>query len=112
MEDHLIKKLEGEAIIRKITLPIMKIDVSPEDLDSPLSFQLFVEKIMESITRTLEEPPRPKYMAEVRFKDALGMPVKFVVDLGERTPYFSKDKVKVRLTLEFYEEDEEAERER
>ncbi|ALU11646.1 hypothetical protein EYM_03335 [Ignicoccus islandicus DSM 13165] len=106
MSERYVATLEGEARIRKLNIPIMRLDITPEDLNSPLSFQILMEKIMESVTKTLEEEPHPQYMAEVSIRDSLGMPVRFVVNLGDKVPYFSKDKVKVRLILEFYEEED------
>ena len=110
MSERFVATVEGEAKIRKLTLPVFKIDITPEDLESPLSFQIIMEKIMDSVSKTLEKEPRPQYVAEVNFRDWLGMPVRFVVNLGEKVPYFSKDKVKARVTIEFYEDEEDLER--
>ncbi|NPA85569.1 MAG: hypothetical protein GXO07_06170 [Crenarchaeota archaeon] len=97
---------EGEAKLGKVVAPTVALTLSPEDLESPLSFQFALTKLMEQLTRALEQPPEPKYMAEVKFKDHMGQPVSIAVDLGKSIPPFSKDKVKARVVVEIYEEDE------
>ncbi len=98
---------DGEARLGKVSVPTFSFTLSPEDLESPLSLQFALSKLMESLTKALEEPPEPKYMAEVKFKDHLGQPVTIAIDLGKSIPPFSKDKVRARIVIELYEEEEE-----
>ena len=99
--------LEGEARIGKINVPVLSFSLSPEDLSSPLAFQMAISKIMENLMNAIEQQNNPRYVAEVRFKDSMGTPISIALDLGESIPPFSKDKVKARVIIELYEEDED-----
>ena len=100
--------LEGTARIGKVMVPPITLSLSPEDLSSPLSFQMALNKLLENIANALEGEIKPRYLAEVKFNDHLGTPITFAIDLGDKLPPFSKDKVKVKITVEFYDtEDEE-----
>jgi hypothetical protein len=99
--------LEGEARIGRVTMPLFTFSLSPEDLSSPLSFQMALNKILEDLTNILEKEPKARYMAEVKFTDAMNVPVTFAVDLGDKLPPFGKDRVKARIIVELYEEDDE-----
>ncbi len=98
--------LEGTARIGKVTLPAISLTLSPEDVSSPLSFQMALNELIEKLMKSLEEGPKSRYMAEVRLRDALGTPVVFAVDLGDKLPPFSKDKVKARIIIEFYDDED------
>jgi len=99
--------LEGEAKIGKINMPMFTFSLSPEDLSSPLALQMALSKIMESLMNAMEKPMNPRYMAEVRFKDSTGNPISVALDLGESLPPFSKDKVKAKIIIELYENEED-----
>ena len=96
---------EGEAKIGYVQLPTVTLSLEPEDLESPLSLQMALSRIMEEISKALESPPEGKYVAEVKFKDHLNKPVFVAVDLGKSLPPFSKNKVKARIIIELYEEE-------
>lgn len=98
---------EGEAKLGKVMAPAVTLSLTPEDFESPLSLQFALTKLMENLSRALEQPPEPKYMAEVRFKDHMGQPVTIAIDLGKSIPPFSKDRVKARVVVELYEDEEE-----
>lgn len=94
----------GEARIQRVMVNLAQIRLSPEDLSNPISFQLALSRVYESVIRALEGGARYSYVAEVKFRDSLGNQVVFAVDLGDRTPPVSSDRVKARITVELYEE--------
>ena len=97
----------GEAKLGRLDVPPMVLELGPDDLASPLSFQMALSKLIDKIMDTLEKPPEPHYYAEVRLRDHLNRPVSIAIDLGKSIPPFSKDKVKARVIIEIYEEEEE-----
>jgi len=104
-----IKKLaifEGEAKIGEIMQGLQAIQLRPEDFSSPVALQMALSRIYEAVLKVLESGPRKRYVAEIRFTDSLGNPVVFAVDLGESPPPFSKDKVKARIIVEIYEDED------
>ncbi|MCE4606618.1 MAG: hypothetical protein F7B59_04705 [Desulfurococcales archaeon] len=96
---------EGEAKIGEVMGGFQAISLSPEDISSPLSFQMALTRIYETLMKSMEEGPKKKYVAEVRFKDDMGNPVVISIDLGDKPPLFSNNKVKARVLVEIYEED-------
>jgi len=96
---------EGEAKIGEIMGGFQAISLSPEDVSSPLSFQMALTRIYETLMKSIEEGPKKKYFAEVKFKDDMGNPVVISIDLGDKPPLFSNNKVKARVLVEIYEED-------
>ena len=109
-EDQEIKKLamfEGEAKVGQVLSGLQTIQLRPEDLASPISLQMALSRIYEAVMKAFEEGMKRRYIAEVRFKDSLGNTVVFAVDLGETPPPFSKDRVKARVVVEIYEEEEQ-----
>jgi hypothetical protein len=96
---------EGEAKIGEVMGGFQAINLSPEDVSSPLSFQMALTRIYETLMKSIEEGPKKKYFAEVRFKDDMGNPVVISIDLGDKPPLFSNRKVKARVLVEIYEED-------
>ncbi|NPA05061.1 MAG: hypothetical protein GXO09_03080 [Crenarchaeota archaeon] len=109
-EEPSVKKVavfEGEARIGSIVSGMQEIRLKPEDFSSPIALQMAISRIYEAVIKAFEQGMQRKYVAEVRFTDSLGNPVVFAIDLGEATPPFSKDKVKARITVELYEEEED-----
>lgn len=104
-----IKIFEGKAKIGEIISGFEQIVLRPEDLSSPISFQMALSRIMNSLMKSLEKGPRRKYVAEVRFGDSMGNTVVFAIDLGENPPLFSRREVKARIVVELYEEDKQLE---
>ncbi|GAB6147768.1 hypothetical protein [Stetteria hydrogenophila] len=101
------KSFEGEARIGKAMKNLATVTLRPEDFSSPIALQMALSRIYESIAKMFESGgPRPTYVAEVRFTDDLGNAVAFAVDLGEAPPPFSKDRVRARIIVELYEEEE------
>jgi hypothetical protein len=109
----LVKKVvefSGEARIGRVEFPVFMINLDDlGEMDTPLSIQFALSKLVDKIMESLEKPPEPKYVAEVRLKDHLNRPVFIAVDLGKSIPPFSKEKVKARVIVEIYEEEEEEE---
>ncbi len=106
-EDGKIRvELEGQAKVTRLQMPLVPINISPSDLEGPLSMYDMISKIYEAMMKAMSETPKPRYMAEVKFTDALGTPVVFVVDLGEKFPQFEKSRVKAKIIIELYEEEE------
>ncbi len=102
-----VKSFEGEARIGKAMKNLATITLKPEDLSSPVAFQMALSRIYESLVKMFESGgPKPTYIAEVRFTDDLGNRVVFAVDLGEAPPPFSKDRIRARIVVEFYEDEE------
>jgi hypothetical protein len=97
---------EGDARVGEIMQGIQAIQLRPEDLSSPIALQMALSRMYEAVMKMLESGPKKRYIAEVRFTDSLGNQVSFAVDLGEAPPPFSKDKVKARIIVEIYEEEE------
>jgi len=107
MDEELKKKriFTGEAKIGEVVGGFQMINLSPEDLSSPVRLQMALTRIYEGLMKSLAEGPKKKYMAEVRFKDDTGRLVIVAVDLGEAAPPFSKDTVKANVIIELYEEE-------
>lgn len=102
-----IKIFEGKARIGEIIEGFQQMVLRPEDLSSPVAFQMAISRIMDTIMKSMQEGPRRKYVAEIRFTDNLGNPVVIAIDLGVSPPPFSKKEVKARIIVELYEEQEE-----
>jgi hypothetical protein len=85
---------EGEAKLGKVMAPAVTLSLNPEDFESPLSLQFAITKLMENLTKALEQPPEPKYMAEVRFKDHMGQPV--TLAMTSERPYLRSVRTKLR----------------
>ncbi len=101
-----IAVFEGEARIGEVLSGLQAIQLRPEDFSSPVALQMAFTRIYESVIRALQEGPRKRYIAEIKFTDSLGNQVVFGVDLGEKLPPFSKDRVKARILVEIFEDDE------
>lgn len=101
-----ISIFEGEAKIGQVMGGLAQFQLRPEDFSSPIALQMALSRIYEAVMKAMEEGPKKKYVAEIRFTDALGNNVVFAVDLGEAPPAFSKEKVKARIMVELYEEGE------
>ncbi|MEM1619852.1 MAG: hypothetical protein QXU97_01395 [Fervidicoccaceae archaeon] len=99
---------EGTARVGEIARGFMHIQLRPEDLTSPLSFQMALSRIYETLIRTLQEGPKKTFVAEVRFTDSIGQNVSFAVDLGTTPPPFQSERVKAKIIVELYEENRES----
>jgi hypothetical protein len=97
---------EGEARVGEVMQGLQAIQLRPEDFTSPVALQMALSRIYEAVLKAFETGPKKRYVAEIRFTDSMGNPVVFAVDLGETPPPFSKDKVKARIVVEIYEEEE------
>ncbi len=100
-------EFNGEARIQRVMLNMAQIRLSPEDLANPISFQIALSRIYENIMKAFEGGVKYAYVAEVRFKDSLGNQVVFAVDLGDNVPATPSEKLKARISIEFYDEGEE-----
>ncbi len=102
---RVVKGFDGEARIGKVLKNFTQISLRPEDLSSPLAFQMAFTRIYESIIKIMEQGgPKPTYIAEIKFVDDLGNTIVVGVDLGDELPPFSKDRVKARIIIELYED--------
>ncbi len=107
-EPNYKKEFHGRARIGKIMGGMEQIVLKPEDLSSPVAFQMALSRIMEAAMKMVDTGgPKPKYVAEIRFVDDLGNNVVFAIDLGEQVPPFSHDKVRARVLVELYDIEEE-----
>ncbi|MEM1982599.1 MAG: hypothetical protein QXD94_02860 [Sulfolobales archaeon] len=100
-------EINGEARIQRVMLNMAQIRLSPEDLSNPVSFQIALSRIYENLMKALEGGVKHTYIAEVKFKDSLGNQVVFAVDLGDKVPATPSEKLKARIFIELYEENEE-----
>ncbi|MEM2444220.1 MAG: hypothetical protein QXK56_03110 [Sulfolobales archaeon] len=100
-------EINGEARIQRVMLNMAQIRLSPEDLSNPVSFQIALSRIYENLMKALEGGVKHTYIAEVKFKDSLGNQVVFAVDLGDKVPTTPSEKLKARIFIELYEENEE-----
>ncbi len=107
MDEKVTKSFEGEARIGRVMKNIATVALRPEDFSSPVALQMAFSRIYEAMMKMVEEGgPKPTYMAEIRFTDDMGNNVVFAVELGESVPPFSKEKVKARVIVELYEEED------
>ncbi|MEM0366342.1 MAG: hypothetical protein QXR02_03720 [Acidilobaceae archaeon] len=101
------KIFEGSARIGRVAKGLVSITLKPEDFSSPISFQMAISRIYESMVKMLESGgPQTTYVAETRFTDDLGNTIIFAIDLGSTPPPFTSDKVKARVLVEIYEEED------
>ncbi|MCC6013419.1 MAG: hypothetical protein LM593_03525 [Candidatus Verstraetearchaeota archaeon] len=94
----------GTAKIGEILDTFMQLTLTPQDITSPIALQMALSRIYETMTKALTKGPKKKYIAEVRFTDALGNPVVIGLDLGEKLPPFTSNEVKARIIIELFEE--------
>ncbi len=107
MPEGVGKEFEGTARIGRVMKNIASISLKPEDFSSPVALQMAFSRIYEALMKVMEEGgSKPTYVAEIRFTDDLGNQVVFAVDLGEELPPFSRDRVKARVIVELYEEED------
>ncbi len=93
----------GNARIGEVLGELSSIQLRPEDFSSPVALQMAISRIYNALLKSLEKGFKKKYVAEVKFTDALGNTVVFAVDLGEEPPPFSSNNVKARILVEIYE---------
>lgn len=98
-------EFEGRARIGEIMGNLVSIQLKPEDLSSPLAFQMALTRIYNEVMNMMREQPKLHYVAEVKFNDSMGNPVVIGVDFGDKIPPISKKEVKVKITIEFYDEE-------
>lgn len=98
-------EFEGKAKIGQIMGNLASIQLKPEDFASPLSLQMALSRIYNELMKALSQGPQTHYVADVRFTDSLGNPISIGVDFGDKIPPFSKQDVKVRIIIEFYDEE-------
>ena len=96
---------EGRAKIGEIMGNLISIQLKPEDFSSPLSFQMALTRIYNEVLNMMQQQPKMHYVAEVRFNDSMGNPVVIGVDFGDKIPPLSKKDVKVKVIIEFYDEE-------
>ena len=106
-EPKRITIFHGKAKVGEILGNLAQIQLRPEDFSSPLSLQMALSRIYDAILKSFQEGLKKKYIAEVKFVDALGNQVIVAVDLGESPPPFSKSEVKAKILIELFEEEEE-----
>jgi hypothetical protein len=99
-------EFEGKAKIGEVMGNLMSIQLRPEDLSSPLSFQMALSRIYSEVMKMLQGPQsNRKYVAEVTFVDSLGNTVSAGIDLGENVPPLSNKQVKAKVIVEIYDEE-------
>ncbi|MGC9105890.1 MAG: hypothetical protein ACP5HQ_05675 [Thermoprotei archaeon] len=101
-------EFEGKARIGEIFGNMVSFQLRPEDLTSPLAIQMAISRLYEELMKAMQGPPTKHYVAEVRFNDSTGTPVTIGVDLGQTLPPLSKKEVKVKVIIEFYDEEAES----
>lgn len=98
-------EFEGKAKIGEIAGNFLSIQFRPEDLSSPIAFQMAISRIYNELMKMTQGGSDKKYVAEVSFTDSLGNLVNAGVDLGNSTPPISKKEVKAKIIIELYDED-------
>ncbi|QKQ99385.1 hypothetical protein GWK48_02340 [Metallosphaera tengchongensis] len=98
-------EFEGKAKIGEVMGNLTSIQLRPEDLSSPIAFQMAISRIYSELMNMMNQGPTKHYVAEVKFTDSMGNPVAVGVDFGDRIPPLSKKEVKVKVILEFYDEE-------
>ncbi|BCS94266.1 hypothetical protein L3N51_01090 [Metallosphaera sp. J1] len=98
-------EFEAKAKIGEVMGNLASIQLRPEDLSSPIAFQMAISRIYSELMNMMSSGPSKHYVAEVRFNDSMGNPVAIGVDFGDKIPPLSKQEVKVKVILEFYDED-------
>jgi len=102
------KVFYGKARIGRIMSGMEALTLKPEDFSSPIALQMALTRMIEATMKIVESGgPKPKYVAEIRFVDDLGNTVVFAVDLGESLPPFSSEKVRARIKVELFSDEEE-----
>lgn len=94
----------GRARVGEMISIFKDLRLRPEDFASPVSFQMALSRIYESLLRGLSSEPRKTYVAEVSFQDSMGNNIVFATDLGESLPPLSSQYLRVKIVVEFYEE--------
>ena len=98
-------EFEGKARIGEIMGNFKTLQLRPEDFSSPLSLQMALSRIYSELMNMLNQRQEIHYVADVRFTDSMGNPINIGVDFGDKIPPLSKKEVKVKLTIEFYDEE-------
>ncbi len=98
-------EFEGKAKIGQVMGNLTSIQLKPEDFSSPLSLQMALSRIYNELMKAMSQGPQTHYVADVKFTDSLGNPVSVGVDFGDKIPPLSKQDVKVKITIEFYDEE-------
>jgi len=98
-------EFEGRAKIGEVMGNLVSIQLKPEDLSSPLAFQMALSRIYNEVLNMMQQQPKVHYVAEVKFNDSMGNPVVIGVDFGDKIPAMSKKDVKAKITIEFYDEE-------
>ncbi|MDP7975071.1 MAG: metallophosphoesterase family protein [TACK group archaeon] len=108
-----IAEFSATAKIGQVMGGIQALTLSPQDLSSPVSLQMALTRIMDSLAKLSTSQPEKKWIAEVRFTDSLGNPISIAVDLGPMPPLEATEyraRVKVELLSPSHQEVERGER--
>ncbi|BDC19933.1 hypothetical protein [Acidianus sp. HS-5] len=98
-------EFEGKAKIGQVMGNLTSIQLKPDDFSSPLSLQMALSRIYNELMKAMSQGPQTHYVADVKFTDSLGNPVSVGVDFGDKIPPLSKQDIKVKITIEFYDEE-------
>ncbi|MEM0015607.1 MAG: hypothetical protein QXQ01_02040 [Saccharolobus sp.] len=98
-------EFEGKGRIGEIMGNFKAVQLKPEDFSSPLSLQMALSRIYSELMNMLNQRQETHYVADVRFTDSMGNPISIGVDFGDKIPPLSKKEVKVKITIEFYDEE-------
>ncbi|WP_410713499.1 hypothetical protein [Caldisphaera sp.] len=99
------KEFKGEARVGRVMKNFASISLKPEDLSSPVAFQMAISRLYESLMKVFESGgPETTYIAEVKITDDTGNQVSIAIDLGNSIPPFSSDKVKADVKVTLYED--------
>ncbi|BBG23876.1 hypothetical protein [Sulfuracidifex tepidarius] len=98
-------EFDGKAKVGQVMGNLQALSLKPEDFSSPIALQMALSKLYNDLMKSLSEKPQPHYIADVRFSDSMGNPINLAVDFGNNLPPMSKQEVKVKITIEFYDEE-------
>ncbi len=100
-----VKEFKGEAKVGKVFKNFATLTLKPEDLSSPVTFQMAISRLYESLMKVFESGgPETTYIAEVKITDDTGNQVSIAIDLGNSVPPFSSEKVKADVKVTLYED--------
>lgn len=103
MSEPVLKfEFEGTAKIKQISKLYTDL-VGTEELDT-LDITHIFTKILDSLTSNPSKLEEKVFVAKIGFKDSAGHDVGFVINVGDKTPPFSRDKVRARIVVEIYDE--------
>ena len=104
MSEPILKfEFEGAAKIKQIS-KLYKEFVGAEEPDT-LDIASILTKLLDNVMSDLSKLEEKTFVAKIAFKDSVGHEASFTVDIGNKVPPFSRDKVRARVIVEIYDDE-------